>query len=411
MNGQQLLEAMKYVDESIITETSAYDNDNGRRGGFGGAWRRRVMTAVAAAAAACVLVAAAVLLGVFGSGREGQDVFVEPTDYSHLPILPVQEFWDWWPPGYERNFSLLISLWIDGVTTHDIHAQKPFCEANPWYEGNGVTHLPIFPNSIRMEGGLAQETKRDFADYVNGFLGLSGDFVSLPPSDTDYKSNGFNPLSPLNQQNIINNGGNVGIYITAEGVVHIIARNNELLSEEMRIIQESPEHNNIPVCRYLCDKYAPLFHTKGDLYDYGMNIFNCQSSGNIPHGGALNGTIPFSLIRPKEIGYYPIITLEEARERLMAGEYISPYIENSPFERQIVAATLVYPFNQRFYSDYIMPFYVFAIEMPGSLRVVYTDDGTAMFGKEYKFYYVPAVRGDLLEDSSAWATVPTYDWR
>jgi len=98
-----------------------------------------------------------------------------------------------------------------------------------------------------------------------------------------------------------------------------------------------------------------------------------------------------------QLGNYPVITVEEAREMLLAGYFISerkddewPGVERA----QEASAELIY-YNQLFGTcDVIMPFYRFLLEVEPPL---WWDNETPGEWRFFARYYVPAIQQDYLE--------------
>lgn len=94
-----------------------------------------------------------------------------------------------------------------------------------------------------------------------------------------------------------------------------------------------------------------------------------------------------------KVGDYPVITADEAQEKLLAGGYWSSvYLEEEPetwpAEVAIVRRELVY----RQCQDYILPFYRFYVRLPESAHYGTKDSQT------YGAYYVAAVAGEYITD-------------
>ena len=85
------------------------------------------------------------------------------------------------------------------------------------------------------------------------------------------------------------------------------------------------------------------------------------------------------------VDYYPIISVEEARELLKEGTYINDFVklQEGEFDRSIVCGVeLMYRCQS--YEEYFQPFYCFYLKQWGS--------------DSYSAFYVPAVRGVNIED-------------
>ena len=94
------------------------------------------------------------------------------------------------------------------------------------------------------------------------------------------------------------------------------------------------------------------------------------------------GSCELRLYRPElsdanTVGAYPLVTVDQARQRLAAGQHLSAW-EPFPGEDRVKRVDLQYLARQT--DRYFMPYYVFWVEC---------DDGEQ--GVCYRPYYVPAV--------------------
>jgi len=113
---------------------------------------------------------------------------------------------------------------------------------------------------------------------------------------------------------------------------------------------------------------------------------------------------PHNYFEALQLGYYPIITAEEAREMLLEGYFISHYPDILwPGRESALKASVELIYHAPILSDeeVIMPFYRFLVEVdrpqwmqPGSdWALQFEADGQRAFAR----YYVPAVHRDFLE--------------
>jgi len=97
----------------------------------------------------------------------------------------------------------------------------------------------------------------------------------------------------------------------------------------------------------------------------------------------------------QKIGDYPIITLEEARQLLLEGQYISTVFTDLVMTEELIAhVDLVYLTH---WQEIFMPFYRFYVELPPWNDVFerYAEDyGMATYG----WFFVPAVRSEFFTD-------------
>ncbi|MCI8549934.1 MAG: hypothetical protein HFI68_04965 [Lachnospiraceae bacterium] len=121
-------------------------------------------------------------------------------------------------------------------------------------------------------------------------------------------------------------------------------------------------------------------------YNFNKTIFWYDEEGKL--GG-------ISVYRPdlsEKAGDYPVISVKEARELLLNGNYITTVPYEVSDEKYIAKVELVY--RDDTYSQYHIPYYKFYLELPEEKR----EHGL----KDYGAYYVPAIEGKYISDMPAW---------
>lgn len=93
----------------------------------------------------------------------------------------------------------------------------------------------------------------------------------------------------------------------------------------------------------------------------------------------------------EEIGIYPIISLEKAKQLLFNGKFQITYIDVEPSAKNIAGVELMY--RDSVYDKYLMPYYRFFIE--------YKCNGKSD-SKNYYVCYVPAVEEKYIENMPKW---------
>ena len=94
----------------------------------------------------------------------------------------------------------------------------------------------------------------------------------------------------------------------------------------------------------------------------------------------------------EKTGEYPVISVQEAKELLLNGNYITTVPYEMPGKEYIARVELVY--RKGTYETYYMPYYRFYVEVPYEER----ENGL----KTYGAYYVPAVEGKYLTEMPVW---------
>ena len=97
-------------------------------------------------------------------------------------------------------------------------------------------------------------------------------------------------------------------------------------------------------------------------------------------------------LRAEYLGDYPLLTLEEAAEQLMSGDYSTSYY-SAPIDddyRPTDYAEVVLDYRVDSHQEYILPYYRFFVDITDQL-----DMGSDT--RSYGVFYVPAVRPEYLE--------------
>ena len=98
----------------------------------------------------------------------------------------------------------------------------------------------------------------------------------------------------------------------------------------------------------------------------------------------------------EKIGDYPIISVDEAKEKLLDGEYITTSPYELPDKKYIATTELIYRSSTS--ENIWMPYYRFLVEIPDSM----VSDNTPQGLKEFCAYYVPAVESQYITGLPLW---------
>lgn len=93
----------------------------------------------------------------------------------------------------------------------------------------------------------------------------------------------------------------------------------------------------------------------------------------------------------ENIGLYPIISEDEARQLLLDGDYYTTVMEEFPGEEAVVRCELMYRVGSK--DKTLMPFYRFYVYLENAPGTDLNPDGM----KTYGAYYVPAIDPDYLQ--------------
>lgn len=156
------------------------------------------------------------------------------------------------------------------------------------------------------------------------------------------------------------------------GIRKVFSYNDELLFEQTVAYSESEDLTE-------------------SIINYNMSSVNFSSVE-----GICSIVIEHRLDSAEKLGDYPIISLNEAEEKLISGKYITS-VPSSFFEApeinsaDIEKAELVYLITP--YSDLYMPYYLFYIYLKNT--------GTKQ-SADYGHFYVPAIADDYIENYRLW---------
>lgn len=136
------------------------------------------------------------------------------------------------------------------------------------------------------------------------------------------------------------------------------------------------------------------FEGEGSLINSIINYnFNEVSFCPTDNGDELASINIYATDLSEVIGNYPIITVDEAKNLLVSGQYITSVPEELPGEEYVASVNLMYRKDPL--DEVLMPYYEFLVEMP-SMKL---ENGLNTYG----IYYVPAVEAKYIEN------MPKYD--
>ena len=282
---------------------------------------------------------------------------------------------------------------------------------NPWRADYNLEYMPVFrnhfhswPAEIAQHEGLsanmlsAEEMTQIAKDIIIA-LGYEVERVSdlLPAlhivgGHEKYRS-------------IIAVSGNIEVAVGRNGLVRVRFLDGLALPDGMIFSWNQPQDEAI---EYLTEKFAPALgmeirtfeNTSDDIIerilDYHFNTirFLPNLNGKL---GEIERPLLIDIVLSDKVGYFPIITPEEAIELMLLDQGVWPFrIENEsvPTREYIIDIQLVYftsPLGRAQVQKFA-PWYSILFISPA--------------WSNYTHYYVPAIRADYLEANSAWAYFP-----
>ena len=370
MNPEQLSDAMNELPQELLEETQA------ARSG------RRLRWKPLAAAAACLLLAA----GAWAlAGRPA-----EPTPDPDLPVLTI-----------DRDYG--------GMGDYRLSAEEfAAYDGGPWQEGTELTSLPVSRNTTRVDvtngvrtgGGDYAQLRRTMerlaaaagADVAQAAVEARVPDETVRQAMEDAWADGSWQCGVT----FAVRGGPTELALTWEDVTVTVGESGELWVKLSR-----PELASLTpdaAAAWLLEQYGAVF---GDQTRYfmaaqdsgGYSLYFYRPEEDLTQGTLQRrilktwvrlsgGSCELRLYRPElsdanTVGAYPLVTVDQARQRLAAGQHLSAW-EPFPGEDRVKRVDLQYLARQT--DRYFMPYYVFWVEC---------DDGEQ--GVCYRPYYVPAV--------------------
>jgi hypothetical protein len=307
---------------------------------------------------------------------------------------------------------------FEGLMARDIEELR---EANPWREDLGLTTLPVFRNAVPTDpAGAPLEgygmTREEMEAYGEELLAALGDAPLTSEADDYYR---FSMEGSRYQLDLYSNG-EVKIAFSEpialpEGHLATQAESREdwaaILESLWPGLADLGEAVGIthPVWNiwgdYTFDGWqkweTEVYQDDSDpvqaILNYNFRSMDLAISGEADSGYTDTLWLVW-LNNPdltQKVGDYPIISLEEARELLLEGRYLTTvpedYRREGIREEDIALAELVYRTEDM--QEYFMPFYRFLVKLPEDPNVP-MDQGLTDYGA----YYVPAIPEEYLED-------------
>ncbi|NBI68080.1 hypothetical protein D1646_14975 [Pseudoflavonifractor sp. 60] len=381
MRPEHISDSLNHLSDEILEETDRVRS--GRRP------KKRVLWT--AAACLCVMIAGALLL------RPGGDT-VQPG--GELPLLEI---------SMESG-----GMGFEGLLYYEFSELE---NGNPWHEGMELEALPVFRNGAYSEVGepigLSAKELEQRAESAARALGIE-DF-------TIEQERGSYVASSITRVRLTGEG--VRIDAEADGCVTVWFDDELALPEEYRFeYSDITSQEAEAVLDYLIGQYAKLLNFQqpqkaifrdrniyGELgVDYqvynaaGDDVEDILNYAFRQADFAPDGEGKLMLIRlydglacAEQMGDYPLISLEEAREALLAGQYVTTVPYDFPGEAKVYGGELVYRGSAR--EQVFIPYYRFYVDLSHEFP---NWDDTEL--KNFGAYYVPAIQHQYLKPGWQW---------
>ena len=399
MKAEDISEAMNNINEDFIESANERRKPKSRKS----AWIKWV-----SAAAAIAVFAFAGAKAFIPNRPEQNDNPVGGTESEYGSELPILEYVE----------SSAAAYGFEGYLAYEISELE---NGNPWNEKMVFDALPVFRNNSFNEVGIAYPGIGEEAmlKKLNSITGSEhgeieysrvGDFSSgsgIPDDFVDRIEADF---------------GNHTIEIQSTGTIVVTYNgfDGEELPEDISFTYtETSEGDAYRAISYICQNYCDFldkgnttFVTSGDytfdgefsrnyrIYDFSgdeisdmLNFsFNEIQLAPNDEGKLMLIRVNDKLSCAEKIGDYPIISLEEAKDMLLDGGYITTVPYEMPGKKYIAKAELIYRSGTG--ENIWMPYYRFLVELPEMAQ----ENGLKNFGA----YYVPAVKAEFITGLPLW---------
>lgn len=360
MNGLTVLKAMNGIDERFVAEAVSAKEKG----------KLLVLAKAAAAVAACICLVAG---GVYAyrSFRNSQ-----------LPLLDVEEI-DFGGMGFEGSDSLTLD------NSDDI---------SPWNEQIKIDKLPVYKNLLyRYEGQeKSYYSEEDLLKVAQEYSKLlDEEIISYEKFTDDFNEKIVRNVIVQTENHQISVGGDGGVSIVfknSEGLTDLgaVRERYPFLFDENDVVGKYQEFSIVgePFGSYY-KKYIKGETVEQSVVNYTLKNmrFNHSESGEID---AVNINIQTDF--SEKLGDYPVISFDEAKEKLLGGHYVSSvdesdYISSGKVEERLIRKVdiIYYTGNNQ---QLFMPYYRFYIWLD---RFPVDCTGLPEDYEHYGLFYVPAV--------------------
>lgn len=388
MKPEHISDALSQLSDEMIEETDQIRTRKSRK--RWGLW---------AAACLCVVIAGAAILPRLGTAPP------DPGQGEGLPLLEI---------SMESG-----GMGFEGLLYYDFSEMD---NGNPWHEGMELTALPVFRNgsysSAGIPHGLTQEEMEDRIQTAAQALEVEVAYLKQDVEDSTGRD-----VPPGTITRITGYAGGVEIEAEADGTVTVWFDDNPPPPDEyLFAYHDMTDQEAEAVLDYLLDRYAALVNFQQpqkaifrdrniygelgvdyraydaagddveDILNYAFRQVDFAPDGN---GNLMLIRLYDRLACGEKIGDYPLISLEEARSALLAGQYLTTVPYDFPGEENVYGGELVYQGGAT--EQVFIPYYRFYVDVSHEFP---NWDDTDL--KNFGAYYVPAVEHQYLKPGWQW---------
>lgn len=315
------------------------------------------------------------------------------------------------------------SMGFEGYMAYSIDELE---NGNPWTLDSDIKRLPVFKNkSILVNGyplvNLSPDEMIQKAKEIADLMKININEIYTSPTKeqleaSEKKSGEKQDDTPYEA---IALGEGITIKVETSGGIRIMFEPGIALPSKFNFtFTETTREEAKEVLAYLIKKYSNVIDMKApaqklfgqytfsgeQMYDYDIyesegdltnKILN-YNFNNVSFSPNDNGELWIIDIDKKDIteklGDYPIITVDQAKELLKEGSYITTAPEYFSDEKLIESIELIYRTSS--YDEVFMPYYKFLVELTSEKQ----SNGLKTFGA----FYVPAIEGKYIENMPKW---------
>lgn len=395
MKADDLLDMIGNTDDSIIEEAKK------RKRPVLSGWTKWV------AAAACLCLAVGGLFVITRPGGTTPDISGE------LPQIAI--------PKYESH-----GMGFEGVM---YYSSEELGNGNPWQEDIALDTLPVFrngsydPSGAGVPFGLNEEEMIAELESAAKVLGLEILDTNADTNAAKSEDGTMIPGDTVYSIRAITGRGNLTVYANGS-LVYDLPGGYELPDGYHFTYSNTSDSEAEAVMAYLTETYASFlnydhpeivlqgeYSFSGDyirrysVYDSGTDMtekilnYNFRAAQFVPDDSGSLMLIELSdgLCMAEKLGDYPLISVTEAKEKLLDGQYQTSVPVAMPGEKYIAKAELVYRSGPR--EETLLPYYRFYVELQDADGWQMTQSNGL---KTYGAYYVPAIQDDYISNLSTY---------
>lgn len=402
MKVEDLCDALQDIDEKYILEARGLAQAEELEGANEVRQMTRKKTVLRSVLKWCAVAAVLCILVWGGSAILRSSSPVEDLD---LPMIAIVE-------------NTADGMGYEGFWAYSFDDYK---NKNPWSEGMEIEYLPVFKNPWELDNMFASsirdvEAMEKELFRIAEMLGIDTDTAEIERDPGAGDADSHLTFAIKTNKVWIEVDETMQVTISFRGAIEIpgvepsedyYTKYEEYVLAAEFILEEYGE---------LLDMEDPQIEVRGG----GRNIDAHQSWDIVIYEGVgetieerlvnyFFNNVRFSLsygelsyihgdevTKAEKIADYPIITLEEAKEKLAKGEYLASVPFEMPGLDYVASVELVY--DTKILQDYYVPYYKFYVQKPDL-----GDERLEELGlKEYNVYYVPAVEDRYLYYTDNW---------